>query len=199
MRGAQDDFPGAILFAEEAYNLAVVAHDPAHPQVQEAAGVLIEILIEMGDYYNAERYAQVIYSNLRDENNGMNQESAAVAKGAYNLADAIYRQDGDLVKAEGLVRIALRLRTLVYGGDHGYVVESCCLLANILRAQKTLGDETRRMFERSLALTIKDVGPDSLRTACIHFRVGIFYYQLNILQPTAEFKQAQLFRAKFHH
>jgi hypothetical protein len=54
LRGAQDDFPGAIPFAEEAYNLAVVAHDPAHPQVQEAAGILIDILIEMGDYYNAE-------------------------------------------------------------------------------------------------------------------------------------------------
>jgi hypothetical protein len=129
----------------------------------------------------------------------MNQESAAMAKGAYSLADVIYRQDGDLIKAEGLVRDALRLRTLVYGGDHGYVVESCCLLANILRAQKKLGDEARRLFERSLALSIKNVGPDNLGAAFIHVSVGIFYYQFSVLQPTAELKRAQLFRAKFHH
>jgi hypothetical protein len=48
----------AVDFAEECYNTVVVAYDPVHPQVQEAAGVLIDILISKGNLLDAERYAQ---------------------------------------------------------------------------------------------------------------------------------------------
>jgi flagellar hook assembly protein FlgD len=83
-----------VTSAEECYNLVVEAYDPVHPQVQEAAGVLINILISKGDLFDAECYAQVTYGNLRDKKNGIDQESEAVAEGAYNLADVIYRQKG---------------------------------------------------------------------------------------------------------
>jgi hypothetical protein len=135
LRQRQIDYSGALIFAEEAYNLIVEAYDPVHPQVQEAAGILIHILISKGDLYDAERYAQVTYGNLRDKKNGMNQEGKEMARGAYNLANVIYRQEGDLIKAEMLARESLRIRTLIYGSDHGIVQISCYLLANILSAQ----------------------------------------------------------------
>jgi hypothetical protein len=56
----QVNYSDAIFFAEECYNLVVEAYDPVHPQVQEAAGVLIEVLIRKGDLFDAERYAQVM-------------------------------------------------------------------------------------------------------------------------------------------
>jgi hypothetical protein len=56
----------ALTFAEECYNLVVEAYDPVHPQVQEAAGILINVLIKKGDLFDDERYAQVTYGNLRD-------------------------------------------------------------------------------------------------------------------------------------
>jgi hypothetical protein len=70
---------------------------------------LIEILISKGDSFDAERYAQVTCGNLRDKKNGTDQESEAVAEGAHNLANVIYRQKGDLIKAEKLARESLRI------------------------------------------------------------------------------------------
>jgi tetratricopeptide (TPR) repeat protein len=71
LRQHQGDFSGAVSFAEEAYNLVVDAYDPVHPQVQEAAGILINSLIKQGDLFNAERFAEQTYANLRDVKNGM--------------------------------------------------------------------------------------------------------------------------------
>jgi hypothetical protein len=47
----QENFVGALLLAEEAYNYVAVAYNPVHPQIQKAAGVLIECLIHKGDLY----------------------------------------------------------------------------------------------------------------------------------------------------
>jgi hypothetical protein len=63
--------PSQLLFAEEAYNIVFVAYDCVHPKVQEAASNLIENLICADNLYDAERFAQVTYSNLKDHKNGM--------------------------------------------------------------------------------------------------------------------------------
>jgi hypothetical protein len=182
LRQKQSDYSGAVVFAEEAYNLVVEAYDCVHPQVQEAAGVLIEILISKGDLYDAERYAQVTYGNLRDKKNDIDQEGEDMAKGAYNLANVIHEQNGDLIKAEELARESLRIRTLVYGNNHNndYFSVSCDLLAGILSAQGKFGDETRGLYERSLAITIRNQGPDGLHTAIGNFNIGAFYHLANI-------------------
>jgi hypothetical protein len=82
----------------------VEAYVPMHSQVQEAAGLLINVPISKDDLYDSERYAQVTYGNLRDKKNGIDQESEAVANGAYNLGSVIYQPKGDLIKAEELAR-----------------------------------------------------------------------------------------------
>eukprot|EP00596_Hydrurales_sp_CCMP1899_P000637 CAMPEP_0119051946 /NCGR_PEP_ID=MMETSP1177-20130426/73392_1 /TAXON_ID=2985 /ORGANISM="Ochromonas sp, Strain CCMP1899" /LENGTH=536 /DNA_ID=CAMNT_0007031323 /DNA_START=481 /DNA_END=2089 /DNA_ORIENTATION=- len=149
LRQFQGDFSGAVTFAEEAYNLVVDAYDPVHPQVQEAASWLIDNLSQQGDFSNAERFAEQTYANLKDIKNGMDQEGEQVAKGASDLANVIFRQDdGDLIKAEGLARKSLRIRThLNCSHSVGF---SCTLLARILKKQDKLGDETKELFERSL-------------------------------------------------
>jgi hypothetical protein len=87
----------------------------------------MNILIKKSDLYDAERYAQVTYSTLRDKKNGIDQESEAVAEGAYNLADVIYKQKGDLIKAEELIRESLCIGSLIYDSNHQRVGRSCVL------------------------------------------------------------------------
>jgi hypothetical protein len=166
--------------------------------VQEAAGYLIDILISKGDLFDAERYAQVTYDNLRDKKNGIDQESEAVAEGACNLARVIHRQKGDLIKAEGLAREALRIRTFLFDSHHHNIEASSDLLARILRMQNKFGDETNCSYERSLAILIRNHGSDGLDTAVGHLNISKFYYQLALEQPTRQSKQTQLLLTKAH-
>jgi hypothetical protein len=198
LRERQGNLKDAVCFAEEGYNLVVEAYDCVHPQVQEAAGILINILIEKGDLFDAERYAQVTYSNLRDKKNGIDQESEEVAKGAYNLSIVIHRQNGDLKKAEELARESLRIGTLIYGGNHTNVGLSCDLLANILREQMKLGDETKVLYARYIAISIRNDGSDGANTATGNFNIANFYRVLALIQPTVDSKQAKLILAKSH-
>jgi tetratricopeptide (TPR) repeat protein len=196
LRENQGNYSDAVTFAEECYNLVVEAYDPVHPQVQEAAAVLINILISKGDFFDGERYAQVTYGNLRDKKNGIDQESEAVAEGAYNLAHVIYRQDGDLIKAEELARESLRITSLVKDSYHNSVGRACCLLANTLGGQGQLGDETRGLHERCLSISIRNNGPDGPITATGNYNLGWYYCNLAAVQTTVILVQNQLLLAK---
>jgi tetratricopeptide (TPR) repeat protein len=110
LRMVQLNYTEAVTFAEESYNCVAVAYNPVHPQVQVAAGNLIECLIHKGDLYDGERYAQFTLDSLKDSANGVDQDSEAVAIGHYNLSSVILKQNGDLVKAERLAREAYRIR-----------------------------------------------------------------------------------------
>jgi tetratricopeptide (TPR) repeat protein len=199
LRQRQGNLSDALIFAEEAYNLVVEAYDPVHSQVQEAAGILIHILIAKGDLYDAERYAQVTYGTLCDKKNGIDQEGEEMATGAYNLANVIFKQKGDLIKAEKLARESLRIRTLIYRSDHNLVEKSCYLLAYILESQGNLGDETRGIYEHSLVLSIRNDGPDGLNTAIGNKNLGNFYYKLAKRQPTVDATRTQLLLSKSYH
>jgi hypothetical protein len=108
----------------------------------------------------------------------MDQEGAEIAKGSYNLAHAIFLLNGDLIRADFLVRESLRIRTRIFGDDHFNVGVTCDLLVKILMAQKKLGDETRKLLEKSLANVIKNHGIDGANTAALHCSVGSYYSQL---------------------
>jgi hypothetical protein len=197
LRQYQGDLEGAITFAEEAYNLVVDAYNPVHLQVQEAASLLIGCLIQKGDYLNAERYADQTYQNLKDVKNGVDQEGREVAMGAYDLADVIQRQDdGDLIKAEKLGRESLRIRAQLHGSDDADVGSGTHLLARILQKQGKLGDETKELFERSLAIFIRNKGPDGMNTAAVTSNIGNFHYQLAMIQSMISTKRTHLLLAK---
>jgi hypothetical protein len=197
LRQHQGDPSGAVIFAEEAYNLVVEAYDPVHLQVQEAASCLIECLIQQGDLFNGERFAEQTYANLKDSKNGINQEGEQVAEGAYNLADVIFQKDdGDLIKAGKLARESLRIRTQLYGTNHNKVGTSCILLARILVKQRKFGDETKDLFERSLANFKRNEGPDGVCTAIANIEIGQFQYNFAMMQSVISTKRTQLLLAK---
>jgi hypothetical protein len=188
---------GAVAFAEAAYNLVVDAYDPVHPQVQEAAGWLIDCLIKLDDLSKAERFSEQTYANLRDIKNGIDQKGEEVAMGTYNLADVILLQDdGDLIKAEELGRESLRIRIQLHGTNNHTVGVSYLLLARVLVKQMKFGDETKELFERSVAVTIRNEGPDGVNTAAVTLEIGQIYLQLAMTQSIPSTKKTQLLLSK---
>jgi hypothetical protein len=111
---------------------------------------LTDCLNKKGDFSNTERFAEQIYSNLRDIENGIDQEGEIVADAAYYLADIIFRQhNGDLIKAEELAREAIRIVNKLDDAQHSEVSENYLLLAKILQKQEKFGNETKELYERS--------------------------------------------------
>jgi hypothetical protein len=126
----------------------------------------------------------------------MDQEGEEMAIGAFNLADLILQQDGDLIKAEELARESLRITTLTHDSNDYIVDLSCDLLARILSAQGKLGDETSGLYERSLALSIRNERPDGNSTAIGNYSTGEFHNKLAKKQLTVDTKRTHLLLAK---
>ena len=188
----QGNYDEALIFAEEAYNCVAITYNPVHPEVQNAASMLIECLIFKGDYENAETFAQMTLDSLKDPGNGLDQQSEAVAKGYYDLGDVINQQKGDYVKSEKLVRESLRIRSRLYDAHHQCIGLSTSLLASILQSQGNLGSETQELYERSLAIHIRNYGPEGVNTAVSNFNLGIFYHLRAEESQTAEIKKGNL-------
>jgi tetratricopeptide (TPR) repeat protein len=189
LRMSEGNYVDALTFAEESYNCAAVAYNPVHPKVQNAASTLIECLTHKGDLCKAELFAQMTLDSLRDTKNGLDQQSEAVAKGYCSLANAIFKQRGDMEKAEKLLRESLRIRLLINSSNLG---NSMSILTSILRFQGKLGSETMELFEQSLAISIRNHGPDGTNTATIHINFGLFYRQLAEEQQTVVTRKEHL-------
>jgi hypothetical protein len=82
--------------------------------------------------------------------------------------------------------------------DHRFGT-GCRLLARILEAQFKFGDETRGLYEHSLALSIENNGPDGLNAAISNHNIGGFYFKLAKIQPTLDAKRTQLLLAKSYY
>jgi tetratricopeptide (TPR) repeat protein len=199
LRRMQNNYIDAVIFAEEAYNCVAVVFNPVHPEVQTAAGNLIECLIHKGDMYDAERFAQMTLDSLRDPGNGLDQESEEIAHGYYNLGKVIMGQDENLIRAENLTREAYRIRIQLYGIDHQFVGLTGDQIANILVRQGKLGDEILILHERSLACTERNEGPNGIRSAEIHAYLGNFHFLLSREQPSVTTKKEQICLAKSHY
>jgi hypothetical protein len=195
----QSNYANALPFAEEAYNICAIAYNPVHPKVQAAAGTLIECLVHKGDLHDAERFAEATLGSLKDLANGFDQESEAVALGYYSLASVISEQEGDLVKAEMLVRESLRIRTRIYGNDHKNIGHCCNLLARILVSQGNLGNETTELFERSRAIITMNYGPNGTNTGASNFNLGAFYHKLAKTQQETQRKIEYLLLSKLKY
>jgi hypothetical protein len=128
----------------------------------------------------------------------MDQEGEQVAEGAQNLADVILRQDdGDLIKAEGLAREAIRIRDNLHTANNRGGGTHYLLLTRILQKQGKVGDETKELYERSLAISIRNEGPYGVITATGNIPISRFhYYRLAMTPCTISTKRTQLLLAK---
>jgi hypothetical protein len=181
LRLSEGNCADALIFAEESYNCVAVTYNPVHPKVQNAASSLIECFTRKGDLCKAELFAQMTLDSLKDPQNGLDQQSEAVAKGYYDLAKVISTQRTDMVKAEKLVRESHRIRLIINNNDH-FLGSSISLLASILMVQGKVGSETKELLEQSLAIDIKNYGPDGSSTAISYINFGQFYRGLAKVQ-----------------
>lgn len=156
-----------------------------------------------GNLFDAERYASITYQNLKDKKNGMDQNGAAVAQGAHNLANVIYQQHQkrtnfeELAKAEELAREAVRIRSLIHDSEHEILGDSCNLLAHILQSQGKV-DEPRELFERYIAISIRNEGADGNSVGVGNTHIGRFYFFLSLLRANADRKKDYLLKAKVY-
>jgi hypothetical protein len=73
---------------------------------------------------------------------------------------------------------------------------SCILLARLLTKQKKIGDETKELFERSLAIFIRIEGPGGINTAFANIAISQFHHKFGQIQSTISTKRTQLQLAK---
>jgi tetratricopeptide (TPR) repeat protein len=178
LRLLQGNITEAVAFHEEHYNCVAIAYNPVHPDVQFAAGNLIECLSHKGDLDTAEVYAQMTLDSLKDPTNEVNQDSEFLGAGYYNLGNIVFSQNKDLMRAEMLARKAYRIRFELYGNDHDNVGLSANLLANILSVQGNLENETEEMYKCSLASDIRNKGLDGINTGVVNANLSRYYLSL---------------------
>lgn len=130
--------------------------------------------------------------SLKDPSSGLNNGSEAVAQGYFNLANALNKQEKDLVKAERLIRESLRMRKKLYANDHQYVGTSCALLATIMKTQGKLNLEMRDLMEHSIAIEIKHHGADNHNVGTAYYNLGSFYFQFADAQQTPKVRKELL-------
>jgi hypothetical protein len=197
VRTALENHVGAVILAEEAYDIVAIAYNPVHPKVQEAAAKLIECLTFKGDLDKAELFAQMTLDSLKDRANKVDQEGEEVAEGHFNLGRVLSLQlNGDLVKAEMLARESLRIRARLYCSNHLYVGFSMGLLGGVLRRQGNVGDEVRELYERALAIKVKYDGPDGGNTAVSNLNLGYFHNQVSQSNLSASKRKEHLSLSK---
>jgi hypothetical protein len=119
-----------------------------------------------------------------------------VAEGSANLAEAIIRQNGDLIRAERLARDALRIKIRLYGSDHNLVGFSLMQVTKIALVQKKFGNERKELHERSLAIFIGNEGPNGANTAMGMRNMALYYLEFAGIQTTTDTKRTHLLLAK---
>lgn len=137
--------------------------------------------------------------SLKDPANIVDQQSEAVAQGYFDLANVINAQNnGDKVKSEMLVRESLRIRSHLHDPHHQLVGASSGLLASILKAQGKLGSETKELYDRALAIDIKNYGPERVETAISNTNQGNFYL-LRASSQTVGLRRNDLQQSEFKY
>jgi hypothetical protein len=108
-----------------------------------------------------------------------------------------HHQSGDYVKAEPLGREAYRIHVQLYGEGHYYIGFDSSVLTNILVGQGKLGDETKQLYERYLAICRRNEGPDGINTAIGNYQLGNFHlkvgtkYKMDSIQRNEQLRLAR--------
>jgi hypothetical protein len=168
--------------------ITIEVYDPEHPLVLEAGGKLIEILISMGEFYDAERFARVVYDGLTRP--PLDPESFEVARAASHIAEASYnllKINGidsagiDIEDAEMLARKAVcifkNLDSPVHNTTHD-TTYSFCTLVEIKFFKNDFGEETKSLLEDFLSDAIIYHGPDMRVTSMAYRCLGGFHYKI---------------------
>ena len=179
----------ALKLAEDAYNCVVMEFDSVHVLAQGPAILLIEIQCLLGNFYDAERFAEMTLENFKRPENKFDQDSEDVAAAYECYANVIYRKKkGDLMKAEMLIRDAYRIRVKLYYNDHIFIGKTILLLAKILVSQGNL-NKAIKLLERSLKINLKYYGFYGVEAYNDNDLLGILHCHLGETHQNPEKKE----------
>jgi hypothetical protein len=150
----------ARIVFEEAYNLVIEEYWVDHPIVLAAASSLINILIKLKEYYDADRYARITYECLMRSGDTQNRDLYFITK---YLAEANYGLIITNKKKDGIDEIVMFLKKSrsicdkIYGLNHHNVLEVLCLLVEVLKFKKNENhdDEIKDLIELELNIVKK--------------------------------------------
>jgi hypothetical protein len=184
----QAKYSEARTVYEECYDLVAIAYYPDHPQVLRIATLLIDILIQLKEYYDAERYVRILYECITRP---IDTESDDVANAAISLATITFKlvdqkgpEGGDVVEAEMLARKCIRIKEKVFGVDHVMIVETLNDFFCILQLKENSDDKSIELLEKCLAISVKFSSVNNNFVPKFNFKLAEIHFKLGKFQPT---------------
>jgi tetratricopeptide (TPR) repeat protein len=175
-----DKLTEAKATIEEAYMLVSEVYDPEHPLVLEAGGKLVEILTSKGKYYDAERFARVVYESTTP------MDPDALARAACNLSRLIFRnvsESADIEEAEMLARKSVQIMIDFKGPAHEDMILCFKNLVDVLKYQKKR-TETYSLLENCQRDAIRYQGRDNKSTGHAYQQLGNFHKEIATMTIT---------------
>jgi tetratricopeptide (TPR) repeat protein len=182
---------------EEACNLMATFHYPDHPIVLKTANFLVQVLIQLKEYTDAERYASVLYECLKGESEDTENEEVAIAANSiasvtYSLADI--GTGGDILLAERLSRKSLRIMKRIHGPNYSLKASFLHTLSRVLRQKGSHDAEAKDLMEQSLALF--KTGVNSLSIAFVAHDLAMFHLDMSSKESLDDLRDQQICIAK---
>lgn len=168
--------PEAKAIHEEAYIRLSEVHDPVHVLVLEAGGKLVAILLEIGNYYDAERFARIVNETLNRP--PWDPKSMNAANPAVGLSKENRPESADIDEAYMLVRDAIRIIKKVNGYGNESMIHCFDTFLEIIVRKKDFSDEIKTLLDDWLRDTIREVGIDSRYTVYAYANLAFFYHEL---------------------
>ena len=178
----------ALACAKEWYGLWITKH--THPSAIGAAEGLIECLLQVKEYVDAERFARITWETINDTKDNQIPESARLiflGRGARDLARTIraLSQNGGIApedkqkageEAIVLSRMALELETQMYGTEDIDVANGMDSLAHVLDHFNGCDDEEIiSLSEQAIAITRRVQGDLSPNVAAGENNLAVNY------------------------
>jgi tetratricopeptide (TPR) repeat protein len=180
---------------EEAYIIVSEAYSLGNPMTLEAANLLISCLIELGEFYDAERYSRMCYECLTRP---IDTESLDVADAAESLADVTYRlflseglEGGDIVEAEMLARKSLRIKEATFGPDNYMTCPIKIILSNLLQVRGDRNYERKALLEECLTIYLKRCGGDAHVVASMNEDLANLHHKISDSLPPGDYGTEQ--------
>jgi hypothetical protein len=198
-------FDEARKMFEDSYNLMAETYDPSHPKVLAIGSLLINILIEKKEYYDAERFSRICYECLKRTDDC---ESYLMCKVMRDLANASFnlfvidnnKDTLNSIEIEMLLRNAINIEEKYYGHDSIDMIKLLLQLVSVIRFFKNENreNEIKAILEDILAISIKKthVSPSIFQTG-ISF--AQFYLALADKLPRSDDKITNLTKSKSYY
>jgi hypothetical protein len=152
---AKIDYIGAKAAYEETYDLLANAYDSYHPKALKNLRLLIEVLIQLREFEDADRFVRQLYNFLTHP---IDTESEEVAEAANSLASVTYslvvdnELVGDIKEAEMLSRKSIRIMERIQGPDFDRKGPYLHTLARVLNCTSGNENEAKDLLDQCLAI-----------------------------------------------